>query len=270
MDLEWRQNSGDGPGFTFWTSGSSVTIKNTRGYGRFRDNTIPSKTGTWTCWVAVNGTKIQTISPYYSSPLYIDIFDVDEQSTPFQTTFTMPNNLIGQTVTVSFIAKKVDYDGGSAEISSSYTFQVSTLSPTVSWNSGSSVSASVNSSNQIVATLSGGASVGNGYSGTVYYRVWCDNTRKNSDGSTAKTWTFDPTAFDTNLTIKVQAYSSVVGKTPTTGNLTTTIKVDGGNYVDYYNGSDWAQCKVFYYNGTNFVECKPYYRTNNEWVEISS
>lgn len=275
MSLTLRWSTGNSPAFSASQSGTTLTVRNTSGYARIYDDSIPVRTyDSWTVWATINGTKIKTVSPYVTNDRFIDLFDINEQSTPFSFSMTIPDNLLGQTITVSFIAKKVDYTGDSGESSSGApSFTVSTVrpvNPSISWNSGSKVTAVVASNNQLTATLSGGATIGGGASGTVYYRVWCDNTRKNSDGSTAKTWTFAPTAYDVQVTIKVQAYFTYNGTTYTTGNLTCTITVPSGNYLDYFDGENWIQCKAYYYDGTQWVECKPFYYDGTGWVEISS
>lgn len=220
----------------------------------------------WTVWATVNGTKSNTI-PISVDPDYPQICTVLAYGSTAAFDVDVPSNLIGTTVTISFFAQDGSYeqDSGSDPPPSGTIYMAA---PTVNWSSGASVSATGQNEN-VVASLSGSASVGGGYSGTVYYRIWCDNTRKNSDGSTATSWTFAPTAFDTPVTITVQAYSTINGTTYTSSNLTTTVTVESEGYVAYYNGSGWVKCKVHYFNGTAWVDCIPHYYNGSNWVQIS-
>lgn len=272
MSISWTNSS---PGFTFYQSGTSVVCTSTRGYIRVKDTSTPVKSGNWTVWATLEGSKSVQITPYNNTPMYADLFDLTYDGVTLSFTMSIPDNLLGKTCTVSFTARKNNYDGTSEESADSgYSFQISTVrpvNPSISWDSGTSLSAVDNGDGTLTATLSGGATIGGGATGTVYYRVWCDNTRENSDGSTAKSWTFAPTAYDTQVTIKVQAYFVYNGTTYTTSdNKTCTITVDSGDYFNYYDGTQWVQCKVFYYDGTNWVECRPYYYDGSNWVEISS
>ena len=223
----------------------------------------------WEVYVTINGSRTNqqvSIPTYYGSPL---VFNGSGETKTISV--TLPANLLGTSVVISFWAKKgSEWQGSGDDPAPSVTIQTS--APTVSWSSGASVSATFNeTTKKIEASLSGSASPGGGYSGTVYYRIWCDSTRENNDDSTSTSWSFDPTAYDTQLTIKVDAYFYVGGtKFATSSYKTCTITVDSGNYVNYYDGTDWVQCKVFYYDGTDWIECKPYYYNGSRWVEISS
>ena len=143
--------------------------------------------------------------------------------------------------------------------------------PSVTWNSGASITATPNNNTlTVTVTRSGGATLNNA-SGTVYYRLWCGSTRKNNDGDSGSSWTITPTAYDTSLTYYLEAYAVVSGTTYTTSSrLSASATVVSGNYVDYYNGSSWVQCKAYYYNGSSWVECKPFYYDGTSWVECSS
>ena len=150
------------------------------------------------------------------------------------------------------------------------TASISVPSASVSWASGASITAVPTNDLKVKVTRTKAASVGGGYSGTVYYRVWCESTRKNNDGDPGSTWTVTPNSLDTELTYKVQAYAVVWGRTFTSSTLTAKATVESGNYLSYYNGSQWIKCKAFYYTGTQWKECKPYYYNGSQWVECSS
>ena len=141
--------------------------------------------------------------------------------------------------------------------------------PNISWVAGSNLSATPGDGNVFIA-LNGNAVIGNGYGGNIYYRVFCETTRKNSDGDASTTWTVTPTALDVALTYYVDAYVTIGGTTYTTTKLSVAATVSGGNFVSYYNGTQWVQCKAYYYNGSSWAECKPYYYNGSSWVEISS
>ena len=147
---------------------------------------------------------------------------------------------------------------------------ISTSTPSISWQSGASVTATPTQDLKVVVTRTKAATIGGGFSGTVYYRVWCENTRKNNDGDTGSSWTVTPNSYDVELTYKVQAYAVIGGTTYTTSTLTAKATVVTGNYIEYFNGTQWVKCKAFYYNGSNWVECKPYYYDGSRWIEISS
>ena len=230
-----------------------------------------STSHSWQVWGTVNGTKSNTIpfTPDDFSPMMVWVSPIDGTAT---VTVTVPENLRGTTVTISFFAQ----DGSFVQDSTSAQPPSATIyvppAPSISWSSGANVSAVLNGDN-ITATLNGSASIGGGYSGTVYYRVWCNTTRENNDGSTIKTGTFAPTAYDTPLTISVQAYATISGTSYTTSYLTTTITVSGSQTVSYYDGSSWVKCVVNYFdeNRNDWVECKiHYYDDNDSWIDISS
>lgn len=276
--IRWS-NSSPGGTFSYSQSGKVVTLVNTGGWARVYDDSVPVKTGNFTIYVTINGSRTSTtVSPYENNARFADLFDISEQSTPFSFSITIPDNLLGQTVSISFSARKnisggeyIDQDSSSNPCVSISVSTFVPVNPSISWDSGTSLSAVDNGDGTLTATLSGGATIGGGATGTVYYRVWCETTRKNNDGSTAKTWTFEPTAYDIAVTIKVQAYFTYNGTTYTTSSdKTCTVTVDSGNYVNYYDGTDWVQCKVFYYDGIDWIECKPYYYNGSGWVEISS
>ena len=181
-------------------------------------------------------------------------------------TYTLSGSDLGTSVsfTVKATCNGTGYDDPQPSTS------VSVPSPSITWSSGASLSATPNSAMKVVLTRNGSVTVGNGFSGTVYYRIWCESTRKNNDGDTGSSWTIDPNSLDTELTYKIQGYSSVWGREFTSSQLTVKATVVSGNYIDYYNGSAWVQCKAYYYNGSNWVECKPYYYDGSRWIEISS
>ena len=91
--------------------------------------------------------------------------------------------------------------------------QVTVSGPNLAFGSGASLSFSGSNGNATV-TLSGSATVTNGYTGlTVYYQLFEYNTKqskdvqRNSDGSTAKTWTYTPlSGLDVTTTWSVKAY----------------------------------------------------------------
>lgn len=228
----------------------------------------PSGSHNWTIWATVNGQKSNTVPFTLDSNGYAYL---SPYSTPGSTvSVTIPTNLLGTTVTISFWAKEnsTEEDSGSDHAPSA-TFK--TTAPSVSWSSGSSLS-TVASGLNVNVTLSGSASVGGGFSGTVYYRLWCESTRKNSDGSTARSWSnVTPTAYDRQVTFYVEAYTTIGGSEfRTSTKKSSSITIDSGNYVSYYNGTSWTQCKAYYYNGSGWIECKPYYYNGSAWVEISS
>jgi len=266
MALNWYNQHSS---ITASQSQSTVTVKIVDRVRIYQEQSWNSDA--WTVYVTLNGSRTdQTVSvpTYYGSPL---MFNGSGETKTISV--TIPDNLLGTSVTISFWAKKgSEWQGSGDDPAPSVTIQtVRPVNPSISWDSGTSLSAIDNGDGTLTATLNGGATIGGGATGTVYYRVWCENTRKNSDGSTAKNWTFAPTAYDTQVTIKVQAYFVYNGTTYTTSdNKTCTITVDSGDYFNYYDGTQWVQCKVFYYDGTNWVECRPYYYDGSNWVEISS
>ena len=248
------------PTLTLSVNKNIVTIKID---GTLRALSHYATTHNWQVWATVNGVKSNTI-PFTQDGTIAYVSPIQGTAT---VTATVPNNLKGTTVTISFMAQDGNFiQDGTGWPPPSATIYVPP-DPSISWSSGSYVSARVNGNN-ITATLSGSATIGGGYSGTVYYRVWCNGTRKNNDGSTAKTWTFAPTAYNTQLTISVQAYCTVSGTTYTTSNLTTTITVPYSDTVSYYDGSSWIKCLVKYFDGSSWVECKPYYYNGSTWIEI--
>ena len=142
--------------------------------------------------------------------------------------------------------------------------------PSVTWNSGASITATPNNNTlTVTVTRSGGATLNNA-SGTVYYRLWCGSTRENLESDSGSSWTFSPTSYDTELTYYLEAYAVVNSQEyKTSYKLSAKATVISGNYVDYYNGSSWVKCKAYYYNGSSWVECKPYYYNGSSWIECS-
>ena len=141
--------------------------------------------------------------------------------------------------------------------------------PVLSWTAGSYISVEQSGDNAVV-TLHGDAVVGGGFVASVCYRVWYGTVRKNQDGDTSKTWSAVPPQYDVSLTYTVRAYATIGGNEYESTNLTASAVIDGGNYVDYFNGTNWVQCKAYYFNGSGWVECKPFYFNGSNWVEISS
>lgn len=261
-NIDWVGSSN--VGMTLVQSGTTVNV--TFDWG-LTAASLPNITGDWTIWATVNGQKSNTV------PFTLEYGQavLSQYSNPGSTvTVNIPTNLLGTTVTISFWAKRGSYEEDSSSTHApSATFK--TTAPSVSWSSGSSLS-TVASGLNVNVTLSGSASVGGGFSGTVYYRLWCESTRKNSDGSTARSWSnVTPTAYDRQVTFYVEAYTTIGGSEfRTSTKKSSSITIDSGNYVSYYNGTSWTQCKAYYYNGSGWIECKPYYYNGSAWVEISS
>ena len=224
---------------------------------------------TWTFYVYKNGSKTSTTVGGFTVNSYRQAVFSNKTFT-----FTLSGSDLGTNVSFSVVGSctVVTQNEGTftATTEDNPSASVSVSSPTLSWSSGASLSATPNSAMKVVLTRNGSVTVGNGYSGTVYYRIWCESTRKNNDGDPGSSWTVDPNSLDTELTYKIQAYSSVWGREFTSSQLTVKATVVSGNYIDYYNGSAWVQCKAYYYNGTAWVECKPYYYNGSAWVECSS
>ena len=122
---------------------------------------------------------------------------------------------------------------------------------------------------KVTVTRSGSATLNNA-SGTVYYRLWCESTRKNYNSDTGSSWTIDPNSYDTSLTYYLDAYAVVNGTTYATSNkLSASATVVSGNYVMYFDGTNWVQCKVYCFDGSAWQECKPYCYDGSTWRECS-
>lgn len=256
--IDWYSDSS----LVITTSQSGSNVNVTFSNGTIWAAGMPEPPYSWTIWATVNGVKSNTV------PFTLNRFGFAEL-TDSTVTVNIPTNLLGTTVTISFWAKENNYEESSSSTHAP-SKSVYVSAPTVSWSSGASLSTAANGLN-VNVTLNGSASVGGGFSGTVYYRLWCESTRKNSDGSTARSWTVTPTAYDRQVTFYVEAYTTISGtEFKTSTKKSSSITVDSGSFVSYYDGNGWVQCKVYYYDGSQWVECKPYYYNGSEWVEISS
>ena len=141
--------------------------------------------------------------------------------------------------------------------------------PSLSWSGGAHIEFS-QVGVQAKIDLDGSGVFDHGFSGTCYYRVFCAGVRKNSDGDTRKSWTFDPTAYGTTLTYAVDAYATIQGYTFYAGQLTVQGIVNNHSTVKYYHPTrGWIECIVYYYDGTQWIECIPYYYDGTRWREIS-
>lgn len=187
-------------------------------------------------------------------------------------TYTLSSSDIGSTVTF----KVLGFCNGNrflaeAEEYKTPTCSVSVPSVSILWSSGADITVSQTSDMKALVTRVGSAYVDTPYSGTVYYRLWCGGTRKNQDDDTGSSWDVTPNAYDVELTYTLQAYATIWGRefTPSAP-LTETFTVVSGNYIDYFDGTNWVQCKAYYYDGSSWVECKPYYYDGTSWVECSS
>lgn len=123
--------------------------------------------------------------------------------------------------------------------------------------------------------LDGDGYISNGYSdATIYYMFLRDGSMISGWWSQDKYFTDSNPPQGTSITYTIQAYivlyDAVTQQYMAISDPVGVSVVVGGNYVNYYDGTDWVQCKVFYYDGTDWIECKPYYYNGSGWVEISS
>lgn len=186
-------------------------------------------------------------------------------------TYTLSGSDLGTTVTFKVVGTcngDPFYDG-----TDGFAYQpnasVSVPSPTITWSTGATLSISQTSDMKARVQRNGSVSVGNGFSGTVYYRVYCESTVKVS-ASQADTWDVTPNSLDTELTYYVEGYASIWGSERTSSRIQAKFTVVSGNYIDYFDGTNWVQCKAYYYDGSSWVECKPFYYDGTSWVECSS
>ena len=143
-------------------------------------------------------------------------------------------------------------------------------SPSISWSSDARITATPTSDFKVTVTRTGSANVGGGFSGTVYYRLLC-NSRVVTSSTQSSTITDNSPPYDVQLTYELYGYVSIGGNTYTTSTpKTDTTIVITGNYIDYFDGTNWVQCKAYYYDGSSWVECKPFYYDGTSWVECSS
>ena len=185
-------------------------------------------------------------------------------------TYNLSTSDIGQTITF----KVLGFCNGNGFLSEAEgyktpTCSVSVPSVSISWSSGADLSISQTSDMKARVHRNGSVSIGGGYSGTVYYRVYCESTVKATE-SQADTWDVTPNSLDTQLTYYVEGYASVWGSEIKSSKISGTFTVVSGSYIDYFDGANWVQCKPYYYDGSSWVECKPYYYDGTNWVECSS
>ena len=258
--------SATGPSLTFTVSGPIVQFSS--------GASISFSASGGEATITLSGSA--SITNGYSGTVYYRVYEVYNGS-PVQRNAAGDTNT--QWIFVPYTAQDTytEYDVDAYVIYNGVTYASTTTlscsgsvpSPVLTWTAGSYISVAQSGDNAVV-TLHGDAVVGGGFVGSPYYRVWFGTVRKNQDGDTSKTWSDVPPQYDVTLTYTVRAYANIGGTEYESTNLTASAIIDGGNYIDYFNGTSWVQCKAYYYNGTGWVECKPFYYNGLNWVEISS
>ena len=154
--------------------------------------------------------------------------------------------------------------------------------PSLAWSPGAHIEFDEASNKRAKITRDGSASDPNGFSGTVYYRLFCESTRKNSDGDAGNEWLITPVAYDRTLTYKLDAYFVVGGTTYYSGQLTVQGLIADHDTIKVYHYNratrtyEWIECVPMYCSAVDpvtgeatWVECKAYIYHNGRWVELS-
>ena len=173
------------------------------------------------------------------------------------------------------------YYGSNSTNGSALNRQITPSLPSLSWSAGAHIEFSEASNKMALITRDGSAADPNGFTGNVYYRLWCENTEKNTDGDSGSSWKISPTAYGRVLTYKLRAYFVISGTRYWSDQLTVSGIIEDNDTVKVYHFNrskgqyEWVECIPMYCKRNTitgeleWVECIPYYYNGTRWVELS-
>ena len=173
------------------------------------------------------------------------------------------------------------YYGSNSTNGSALNRQITPSLPSLSWSAGAHIEFSEASNKMALITRDGSAADPNGFTGNVYYRLWCENTEKNTDGDSGSSWKISPTAYGRVLTYKLRAYFVISGTRYWSDPLTVSGIIEDNDTVKVYHFNrskgqyEWVECIPMYCKRNTitgeleWVECIPYYYNGTRWVELS-